>query len=69
MSTEPQRDNHADDWRNAPELWALYEKMKREVTEEEKRAFAIEEPLIPFDEVVAELEALRRQLKSKEAKG
>jgi hypothetical protein len=69
MSAEPQRENHADDWRNDPALWAQYEKAKREVTEEEKRAFAIEEPLIPFDQVVEELEALRRQLKSREAKG
>ena len=69
MSTEPQRDNHADDWRNDPALWALYEKTKGEVTEEEKRTFAIEEPLIPFDQVVEELEALRRQLKSRETKG
>ena len=39
------------------------------MTEEEKRAFAIDEPLIPFDEVVAELEDLQKRLKCKEAKG
>jgi hypothetical protein len=67
MATEPKRDYPEGDWRNDPALWALYEKTKSEVTEEEIRNFKIEEPLIPIDQVIAELEDLQRKLKSKEA--
>jgi len=69
MSTEPNRNNHPDDWRKNPELWAAYEKARTEVTEEEKRAFRIDEPQIPFDEIVEELEELQRQLRSARVEG
>ena len=69
MSLEAAHNNSENDWRKDPELWAIYEKIKCAVTEEEKRNFKIDEPLIPFDEVIAELEGLQQQLKCKEAKG
>jgi len=69
MSTEPRRADQVHDWRKDQELWAAYEKIKSELTEEEKRDFTMDEPLIPFDQVVAELEELQRRLKCKEATG
>jgi hypothetical protein len=59
MSIEPNHNNQADDWRKNPELWAAYEKARSEVTEEEKHLFQIDEPQIPFDEIVEELEELQ----------
>jgi hypothetical protein len=69
MSTESNRNGQPDDWRKDPELWAAYEKARSEVTEEEKRAFRIDEPQIPFDEIVKELEELQRRQKGARVQG
>lgn len=65
MPNERKQTEHPEQVEEEAKLRAAYDEAKRVLTQEQLQPFEIEEEMFPFEDVLAELEAIHHQSQSK----